>query len=582
MSFINKIRNAVYGKDVRKSIADGIEAINKETESVSKLANKTDKRVDNLILNAGGDSNEEVVDARGKFELLGRRLDDVDKKIEVAELVTGAASEHWKPPVQPDCSSDSPLFPPDRDPEKFITNMYDPLVKADPGYVRKELMGKDQSGQHNIYKFIFEPKNPVKEVIVAAGTHGNEFTSEFVVPLLLGHIVKDWAKHPQLAYIRHNVRIIVLPMINPWGFRNFRRQNSRGVDLNRNSSYLWDEYTSIKGKPGGEYYKGEAPFSEVEARYVRDTINQHKDAFAFLDLHTIITVEAEFIIFTPRHKNSLYSIFTNVIRSMYKQDDRIVWGTSAVPTFSNFAANEHGMLAANPEWKNLLRGKKERDSVEMTTALEWYGNIIIQACAMKKKPNGFVGDEPFTKRLVYKNNGLNPVVYSKKYEDRVPHTYFNFPILRQGIATLGGSITVSTKETLTLTLNPLIYQKFHRDNSYDKMLAGRYFESIHTLGPGTHTIPLDGEILAFPSNYNVTHDGTKRTEYIGIQVRASVSNGSITLEGYRAAVRFESSDSGDAVARYDGTGKEHIPDEEAYEKVYPLPKFELDDEEISE
>ena len=47
-------------------------------------------------------------------------------------------------------------------------------------------------------------------------------------------VVNEWNKYSQLAYIRKNVRIVMVPIVNPWGFANQERENVNNVDLNRN------------------------------------------------------------------------------------------------------------------------------------------------------------------------------------------------------------------------------------------------------------------------------------------------------------------------------------------------------------
>lgn len=71
---VQQIRQAVYGKDVRESIASGIEAINDETESTTAKQVQLDTTFQQLIINAGN-SNAEIVDARGGFDTLRKKLD---------------------------------------------------------------------------------------------------------------------------------------------------------------------------------------------------------------------------------------------------------------------------------------------------------------------------------------------------------------------------------------------------------------------------------------------------------------------------------------------------------------------------
>lgn len=78
--WLEQIRRAIYGREVRSSIADAIEAINKEQSYL-------DGAFDQLIINAGN-SNAEVVAARVKadgtqFNTLGQRLDKNDEDFDL-------------------------------------------------------------------------------------------------------------------------------------------------------------------------------------------------------------------------------------------------------------------------------------------------------------------------------------------------------------------------------------------------------------------------------------------------------------------------------------------------------------------
>ncbi|MGL5084292.1 MAG: hypothetical protein ACRC68_00995, partial [Clostridium sp.] len=77
---IENIRKAVFGKEVRGSLADGLDAVNKETETTTSKQTHLEKTFDELIINSGA-SNAEIVDARvdknnnNSYAKLGDRLD---------------------------------------------------------------------------------------------------------------------------------------------------------------------------------------------------------------------------------------------------------------------------------------------------------------------------------------------------------------------------------------------------------------------------------------------------------------------------------------------------------------------------
>lgn len=83
---LNNIKNALFGQEVRGSIHDGIDAINKEVESTTGRQVDLEKTFDQLVINAGN-SNAELVDARVKsdgtsYSKLGDRLNEVDSQLE--------------------------------------------------------------------------------------------------------------------------------------------------------------------------------------------------------------------------------------------------------------------------------------------------------------------------------------------------------------------------------------------------------------------------------------------------------------------------------------------------------------------
>jgi protein MpaA len=66
----------------------------------------------------------------------------------------------------------------------------------------------------------------------------------------------------------HGVDLWVIDTVNPDGLRAGRRQNTRGVDLNRNFGVHWRR----TGPPGSRYYAGRRAFTEPESRAVRSLV----------------------------------------------------------------------------------------------------------------------------------------------------------------------------------------------------------------------------------------------------------------------------------------------------------------------
>ena len=85
-NYLDNIKKALFGKDVRSSIHDGIDAINKETERTTAKQEYLEKTFDNLIINAGN-SNAEIVDARTDkntnktYAKVGDRIDGISSQL---------------------------------------------------------------------------------------------------------------------------------------------------------------------------------------------------------------------------------------------------------------------------------------------------------------------------------------------------------------------------------------------------------------------------------------------------------------------------------------------------------------------
>jgi protein MpaA len=102
-----------------------------------------------------------------------------------------------------------------------------------------------------------------KYIYLMAGTHGDEVEGVFVLKKLF-----EWIKD---EYNGDDLPIIVIPILNPDGYRDQTRVNSHAVDLNRNYPTGWSEkYKKEKYNPGP------APLSEPENVFLDKLFNKFK------------------------------------------------------------------------------------------------------------------------------------------------------------------------------------------------------------------------------------------------------------------------------------------------------------------
>ena len=104
--------------------------------------------------------------------------------------------------------------------------------------------------------------------IVAIHTGNPQGVPVLVVGCIHGTEPAGIAVARALEHVRTNLDLWIIPNLNPDGYALGRRQNGRGVDLNRNWSTDWPG----GGRPWDTYYPGSRPFSERETRIARNLI----------------------------------------------------------------------------------------------------------------------------------------------------------------------------------------------------------------------------------------------------------------------------------------------------------------------
>ena len=166
-------------------------------------------------------------------------------------------------------------------------NEWDALVSEYGEYITKTELGSASDGQM-LYSYRFNPKRfglaknkkRIPKIIIIGGQHGFEKSNVFGLYYLIKDMLKNWKKDSVLDYLRHHVELIIIPIVNPWGFDNRNRLNANSVNINRNYDCNW-----IADGEGTEY-GGAAPFDQVETQIVRDLVLNNLDAVYFMDSHT--------------------------------------------------------------------------------------------------------------------------------------------------------------------------------------------------------------------------------------------------------------------------------------------------------
>ena len=436
-------------------------------------------------------------------------------------------------------------IPLNRDYEKSLDAILNKLI--DNKYVTKHILSKDSSNKYNIYSYDFKPINYEKTIILISGIHGNEYTPFFGCARFLELLCKEGDHHKDLRYIKNKVRLIFIPCVNPWGFENNFRRNYNKVDLNRNSDYLWEEFNDEKSQKGRIYYKGEYPFSEIEMKVIRDFVEQiynEDNLVGLMDLHNIISVNAERIVYYPRYIDNYLTTFVETLKKFNSNKNRTIFGSSISPTFSNYVCHKYNVASLCLEWRENLHGKG-RDEDDMSKYVEFLGNFIIAFSKLKNNTKVYANTQPYNKFLIWnKSNDTGYRVLKSDNYITMKDTIYSTKINKNYIVNLNGSIKVKVIKNCNLSILPCLYQIANKEQSLKECEKNLWFAQDIYLTQGEHIIPINATLNAFHTNYNEENNIKKvgNMEFI-FKFKTSEIN-SVYIENFKINLTFIPSDKG--------------------------------------
>ncbi|HEX4564551.1 MAG TPA: M14 family zinc carboxypeptidase [Solirubrobacteraceae bacterium] len=123
------------------------------------------------------------------------------------------------------------------------------------------MIGRSVEGHAILARVVGAPAAS-RRILVVGCVHGNERAGEAITRRLRSVTPPSGSA------------LWLVDEFNPDGCGRDTRQNARGVDLNRNSSWHW---TPLE-RPGGTYYSGTGPLSEPESRAIVRLITRLRQA----------------------------------------------------------------------------------------------------------------------------------------------------------------------------------------------------------------------------------------------------------------------------------------------------------------
>lgn len=301
------------------------------------------------------------------------KIFDMQNGLACENNISNSPPEFWRAPLQEEINDKTNWTY-----AQFI-EQYENLRNKNPEYITKNIIINDTSGAYPIYEYVFTPKSYDQTIFLTAGMHGDEFYGYWGLYRLLNTMCEQNSGNSQFNKLRNNVRIVVIPVVNPWGMENFTRRNSRDVNCNRNFDIYWDQ---LKIDKGGS----KEPFSENEAKAIKMICDKYSGSLdLYLDLHS--TRDRD--VYDPAY---FYSDGSSISAALdrtrnyfwekwaeeYNKKFTVYVDPEIVPCSTTWTNLVCKIPSATVEFSDWTLTKHSGSPEESTASLEYYTNCIFQ------------------------------------------------------------------------------------------------------------------------------------------------------------------------------------------------------------
>lgn len=237
-----------------------------------------------------------------------------------------------------------------------ITSLYSDVATnvPKPITVTKTNLQLTDSG-YQMYKYTFTPAYPEKTVYIIAGTHGNEYEGIYCLYNMVKAIYTDMYGYPQLREFRDKVKLVLIPVVNPYGFEHNCKKNGDGQNIYEqynDGTTQSKEIISVKSVFSSETIDY---FMDMHTDPYNSTSSKNCYGFALVDSVTYPVLYKEIM----RFRDIIYNEFN--MQSKYISDgkDIIVGRISSINGNNSVSYAERNNIPANV--------------VEVSTGFGWGG-----------------------------------------------------------------------------------------------------------------------------------------------------------------------------------------------------------------
>lgn len=489
----------------------GVYGINSEETVIATncVAHRVEEGIDNLEDWFEEDSSF-VFDALSEIEAsleeyklsLDKRFDKLAGTLEAGEGVSDNPSDWYLPEPFTD-SANVPSYSKASSYDDYLDYILNGLVTDYPNYVSSVQIGTDASGLYPIYAYIFEPISYEKTVFIATDADGTKSSPTIALSYFLNELCSANQENRTLGYLRSRIKLVVVPVVNPYGLAENSRYNSNNVRIDRNFDFKWSECQGDN--------KGAAAADQNETVVLQNylqTLSGDK-LCAVINFRDNLNLYCGKMLFYPRFKDNCIKALTKMLYQYNfeeKNENDLLSNTIIAPTLNptmvNYAAENLGVNACTVAWPSLSYGDAQSNEA-ITKFTELIGNTVVTVA--KNSTLTLRGEKvPFSKYFSWRSSGESDVFAVPQSETfkKAPISTYQLALRAPCNVTVNGYAIIKAESACNLRLNPLLWQDRSPEQTYADRLDMSDFVIELPLTVGTHIIPFDTVLQGYYSDNN--------------------------------------------------------------------------------
>lgn len=493
------IKIGVYGVNSEGVVVTTNAVAHRVNEGVGEVSDWYEE--DNLfVYNALKEIEGAIEKYKGALETrFNNLLENLRNKGSISDIdVLPGEPDDWYIPSEFQKSSAFPSATGAAKYKAYLNAIFGTLASEFPEYVNVEDIGTDESGTFPIYAYTFEPLDYEKTVLVTGCMHSYNDVTVRALSHFFDELCRNFKNDRTLSYLRSKVKVIVIPVANPYGFVHKSGQNVNGVDLGKNFPYKWDECYSDN--------KGDGASSENETVAILSLIDRicEDRLCAALDVNSGSFNYCSKMLFYPRYKSNCLSELAETLGKYNyenREDDvlgKAILAPTVNPNLTNFLAETFGVNACSISWSPYACLGDE-----VTKFAEFIGNVLY---TLSKNSSYTLNEEklPFVRHFSWRSSGDSDTyrIISSDTCRKVPISAFKLDVVKPCCMTLTGFAVIKVSERCNITVNPVLWQDDSPEQTYDNRAATDAFSVSLTLGEGVHVIPVESVLQAYASDTN--------------------------------------------------------------------------------